>query len=265
MQLKIESNKEGDLIYFLLLQKFCSCYSFLILWDYQNTVIYTSNKKNPINAEYFIWTSNQIISRCRRCHHLFIDATFHHPQKYSQLLIIIFKDIISSEYIPGFFILMTNKTEILYDLIFKSIKRIITQEGAYMLKYDTITTDSEAALINSIHIKFPKVRRIGCLFHLNQDLLREARTMGLMNSKNKKNNLEITYEIITQLSLLPLKYKGDMNILKQELNLIISQYPAHYNYIVNYFIATKLKYFQDGTYDYSKFPSDKIKFYFRKI
>ena len=141
----------------------------LILLDYQNTVIYTSNKKNPINAEYFIWTSNQIISRYRRCHHLFIDATFHHPQKYSQLLIIVFKDIISSEYIPDFFILMTNKNEILYDLIFKSIKRIITQEGAYKVEYYTITTDSEAVLINSIHNNFPKVRRIGCWLRLNQD------------------------------------------------------------------------------------------------
>jgi hypothetical protein len=30
----------------------------LILWDYQNTVIYSSNKKNPIKAEYYIWSSD---------------------------------------------------------------------------------------------------------------------------------------------------------------------------------------------------------------
>ena len=34
------------------------------------------------------------------------------------------------------------------------------------------------------------------------------------------------------------------------------QYPNYYNYITNYFISNKLRYFQDGTYDYSKFPPD---------
>ena len=58
----------------------------LILWDYTNTLIYTSNKK----TQYF-------------------------------------KDIITKEYYPGFYILMTNKTEILYDLIFKSGVRKMSQ------------------------------------------------------------------------------------------------------------------------------------------
>ena len=72
----------------------------LILWDYENTVIYSSNKKQPLKAEYYIWTSDPIISRCRKSNHLFIDGTFHHPKDFSQLLIIIFKDIIASIYCP---------------------------------------------------------------------------------------------------------------------------------------------------------------------
>ena len=70
----------------------------LRLYDYTNTIIYTSNKKNPISAEYFIWTSDQIIARIRKCKHFFIDSTFHHPKNYTQLMIIIFKDFITSEY-----------------------------------------------------------------------------------------------------------------------------------------------------------------------
>ena len=34
------------------------------------------------------------------------------------------------------------------------------------------------------------------------------------------------------------------------------QYPNYSNYIVNYFIEYKFKYFQDGSYDYTKFPPD---------
>ena len=33
----------------------------LILWDYFDTVIYSSSKKNEIPLEYFIWSSNQMI------------------------------------------------------------------------------------------------------------------------------------------------------------------------------------------------------------
>ena len=56
----------------------------LILWDYVNTVIYSSNKKNEIPSEYFIWSSNQMISRARISNHLFIDGTFHHPINFAQ-------------------------------------------------------------------------------------------------------------------------------------------------------------------------------------
>ena len=65
--------------------------------------------------------------------HLFIDATFHYSIGYAQLLIIIFKDVITSDYYPGFYILMSNKTEIIYDMIFKSIKNILSQNNIYNL------------------------------------------------------------------------------------------------------------------------------------
>ncbi len=67
-----------------------------------------------------------MLSKTRLAKHLFKDGTFHHPIGYNQLLIVIFKDIVSSGYLPGCYILMSNKTEILYVLVFKSFKRIIT-------------------------------------------------------------------------------------------------------------------------------------------
>ena len=47
-----------------------------------------------------------------------------------------------------------------------------------------------------------------------------------------------------------------MEIFKEKLNNILVQYQEYYNYIVKYFIESKLKYFRDGSYDYSKFPPD---------
>ena len=107
-----------------------------------------------------------MIARERLSKHLFIDATYHHPIGYAQLLIIIFKDVVSSEYMPGFFILMSNKTEILYDMVFKSVIRILTQNYIYKLNINTITTDTELALINAIQMNFPNTQRIACWFHL---------------------------------------------------------------------------------------------------
>ena len=37
----------------------------LILWEHTNTVIYLSNKKNPLPSEYYIWSCNSMISRAR--------------------------------------------------------------------------------------------------------------------------------------------------------------------------------------------------------
>ena len=37
---------------------------------------------------------------------------------------------------------------------------------------------------------------------------------------------------------------------------MLNQYPTYNNYIINYFLDDKLKYFIDGSYDYSKFPPD---------
>ena len=56
---------------------------------------------------------------------------------------------------------MSNKSEIIYDMIFKSIKNILSQNNIYELKFDTITTDTELALINPININFPNTQRIG--------------------------------------------------------------------------------------------------------
>ena len=46
---------------------------------------------------------------------------------------------------------MSNKTEILYNMVFKSLIKILTQNNIYKLDLKTITTDNELALINAIN------------------------------------------------------------------------------------------------------------------
>ena len=65
--------------------------------------------------------------------------------------------------------------------------------------------------------------------------MREARVLGLFNPKNNKINPEITLEVITQLSLLPLEYNGNINDLILKLDILGKQYPLYYNMINSYF------------------------------
>ena len=86
--------------------------------------------------------------------------------------------------------------------------------------------------------------------------MREARVLGLFNTKNKKINTDITLEVITQLSLLPIEYNGNINDLIAKLDILAKQYPLYYNLINSYFKDTKIKYFRDDSYNYNKFPKD---------
>ena len=139
-------------------------------------------------------------------------------------------------------------------MAFKSLKRILTQNELYQLNIKTITTDTEVALINAINANFQETQKIGCWFHLKQDLIRNARIMGLLNKRNKDIDINITFEIITQLTILPLQYKGNIDYIKEKINKMILQYPKYYNLLTNYFLTTKMKYFIDGSYNYTLFP-----------
>ena len=84
----------------------------------------------------------------------------------------------------------------MYDLVFKSIKRILTQNYIYNLEVKTITTDTELALVNAVNNNFPNAKRISHWFHLKQELIRNVRIVGLMNKKNKDVDINLSYEII---------------------------------------------------------------------
>ena len=133
---------------------------------------------------------------------------------------------------------------------------ILTQFNQYKLNIITITNDTEIELINALNNDFENLTRIGFWFHLKQNLIKYARICGLLNNKNKKIDINTTMEIITQLSLIPIEYKGDINFLQNKSNMIISQYPKIYKNLCVYFLDNKLKYFEDGTYNYNKFPKD---------
>ena len=97
-----------------------------------------------------------------------------------------YKDIITNLKIPAFYVLMNNKTEILYNYIFESLLRIIWSDKIEDINVQTIVTDQEIALVNNVKKYFPKSLRISCLFHYKQDLMKNLRTYGLMKKNLRK-------------------------------------------------------------------------------
>ena len=91
-------------------------------------------------------------------------------------------------------------------------------------------------------------------------MLSEAKICGLLNRKNKNINPELTLELITQLSLLPLKYKGNIDYLLNKIEILSKQYPLYYKLIKPFIIDTKLKYFKDGSFNYNKYLKDISQF-----
>jgi hypothetical protein len=222
----------------------------LILREFRTLYFNVKNKKEPQKIEYIIWGNEENIRRLRISNHLFIDSTFHHPPEFKQLMIIMYHDIVSNLNIPGIYILMNGKSQIHYDIIFDSIINIITNYHELDLNINSIVTDSEVALVKSVKKYFPNSLRISCLFHYKQDLMRNIREYGLYKKPDKK----LSDKIIYKLSILTIKYKGDMNYVKQKLENIITKYTKYQNFINNYFIKEKLKYFEDNSLNYDLVP-----------
>ena len=230
-------------------------------YDYENRLIFReyrvipveeNNKKANASFEYVIYGNNENIARMRKSNHFFIDGTFHHPSDFSQLLIIMYKDCITSLKIPGLYILLNSKKEQLYDLAFHSIIKLLTNNETLNLDLQTIVTDQEKGLINSINKNFPNVKRIACLFHYKQDILRNLKTYGLFKKSQKNISLKILYE----LGKLPFKYKGNINLVHNICKELIKNYPLYENFINQYFLKNKLQYFEDKSLDYNSIPED---------
>ena len=77
----------------------------LILRDYRS-IYAESAPHNKIKCfEYIIWANDENIKRIRKSKHYYLDGTFHHPKEFKQLLILMYKDIITDLKILGIYII----------------------------------------------------------------------------------------------------------------------------------------------------------------
>ena len=223
-----------------------------LLQSYNYFLIYNEKKQKPIICEYAIWSNNIMIAHIREAECLFIDGTWYKPPGFCQIIVIMFKDIITKEKYPGMFIVSNNKLQEIYEKIFNNVYNILTQNSKYAIKTKYIITDMENALVNAINLIFPKCIHIGCYFHYKYDILLNLRNNHLYNKENKIES----DNLINDLGLIPLMYKGKMDLFNSLIDKIIKKYEKYADFINEYFMKYKKLYFHNGIYNYELIPVD---------
>ena len=130
---------------------------------------------------------------------------------------------------------MNRRSENIYDEVFISINRILTQNYKINLEMKFVVTDNEIALINGINKIFVKCKRIACYYHYKKDLLENIKKYGLYKNIYK----ETSNKVILELGKIPIHYKGNMKIIENIVDELEKNYPLHPNFIKNYFIKNK--------------------------
>ena len=90
-------------------------------------------KPNRQISEYIIWFSDYFINRMKNSNALLIDDTFIKQLGFYQTLIIMSLDTNSNKFIPGVFILLSNKSEWIYIESLYNIKQKLINNNTYVV------------------------------------------------------------------------------------------------------------------------------------
>ena len=110
-----------------------------------------------------IFISNFFIRKLNQANHWFIDGTFVYPSDFSQLIVILYRDINNGKNYPGLFALINNKKKEGYKVLFEKIRYILTIENTLNLNLKTYTLDLEIALQKAFFELFPFAKCIDAI------------------------------------------------------------------------------------------------------
>jgi hypothetical protein len=127
------------------------------------------------NENFLIFYSNSMISKLLIQKTWCIDGTFSVvPKPYYQILTISF--IRHVHVFPVIFCILKNKFQNTYVELFNTILMLV---GPMVPEF--IKTDFEIAIINSLHLIFPRSKISTCQFHLGQILQRKLKSLNIFN------------------------------------------------------------------------------------
>ncbi len=130
-----------------------------------------------------IFFGDFLIPLLPQIHHLSFDGTFQTvPKIFLQLFTIMAVTSSSPHSFPVIFVLMSSKTQELYEAVISKVKDLFPE-----LSPQTLMSDFELSSRNAMEISFPTAVLSGCVFHYAQSIWKRLQKLGL--SKTYKDNL----------------------------------------------------------------------------
>jgi hypothetical protein len=118
------------------------------------------------NNEFLSFATQENLRIMCSKYDIYMDGTFDTaPSLYSQLYTV--HVFVGQRMVPVVYILMSNKTTILYISVFESLKNECTRSGL-TFHPQTVMTDFESGIIPAIQQCFPWAQHKGCHFHFSQ-------------------------------------------------------------------------------------------------
>ena len=207
-------------------------------------------KKKNILEKYIIFTTSMQINMISKCTQILIDGTFKScPRTFYQILNISGYLPEINSIIPIFMIPMTGKSEYLYDIIFKDIKQILSDNNFDIKDFPKrIMIDFELALQKSVKNNFPQSIINGCFFHFSKLMWSKAKILGLC----KKKELKKTKLFIFIIKLMTFMNPDDKAKFFEKFEKYFSIDNDKYYKFVNYFKKNWLNNQYINYYDLSK-------------
>ena len=192
-----------------------------------------------------IFVSNYFIKKLKQAIHFYVDDTFLYPNGFSQLLVILYRDVLNGKRFSGLFALINSKKEEGYTFLFRKILFLPTIENTSNIKLESYTIYFEKALINNIHEVFKNIRQVGCYYHYTRKIREKAIYYNLL----KKDLKTDTNLLLKELYRMPFIYQKNRNIL-DTIRINYSKNNKIYEQYLDYFETQWIPFFQNGLLNY---------------
>ena len=172
-----------------------------------------------------IYGTLKFLSLLRNSDSWFCDGTFSVvPDLFTQLYTIHAEK--DGVIFPCIYALLPDKTEAIYDRLFKKLLEIEPSLNPF-----TIMIDFEKAAVNALEENFISVIT-GCFFHLSQNIFRRVQEQGLVARYHEDNDFAISIRMLASLAFVP-----EIDVIDCFI-ILMQQFPDEAIEIAKYFEKT---------------------------
>lgn len=202
------------------------------------------------NEDFLIFYSDNAIERLSNNLIWCVDGTFKvSPDPYIQLYTISY--MVNHHVFPSIYCLMKNRRQETYSNIFS----VLTQKGI-TCSPQVIKSDFEMASIQALRLAYPNARLSGCIFHLNQMLMRKISDLGLKSDYQTKPEVRKFVKALTALTFVKKdKINDTLSLLWNH-----SEWPQLLSPVYEYFFLNLV-----GNPDYNIRPRYELEFWNSEI